>query len=200
MTTAPLGGSRILLQRMRWAEVQSEQPRLADLGERKLSGPGVVLVATIRRDGSPRLSPVEPLFWQGDLWLSMGWGSRKANDLSRDPRILVHSIVTNPSGTEGEYKLRGHAVGVEDGAILAEFCREVSQRLGWTPEVGRFHLFRVEVEDITFIHWDDATNDQFVTRWPEGVEFVRRGTSATSQGPPEPTSELLISAGGEPAG
>jgi hypothetical protein len=50
----------------------------------------------------------------------------------------------------------------------------------------------VDVEDITFIHWDDATNDQFVTRWPEGLEFVRRGTSATSQGPPEPISDLLV--------
>lgn len=177
---------------MRWADLESQQPRLAELGEKKLAGPGVVLVATIRRDGSPRVSPVEPLFWQKNLWLSMGWGSQKAKDLFRDPRVLVHSIVTDRSGTEGEYKLRGRAIRVDDGAIQTDFSREVVKRLGWTPEVGRFHLFRVDVEDIAFIHWDDATNDQFVTRWPDGVEFVRRGTSATSQGPPEPMSELLV--------
>jgi Pyridoxamine 5'-phosphate oxidase len=176
---------------MRWADLETEQPRLAKLGRKKLAGPGVVLVATIRRDGSPRVSPVEPLFWRSELWLSMGWESRKAKDLLRDPRILVHSVVTNPSGEEGEYKLRGRATVVEDHGIQAEFSREVTARLGWTPEVGRFHLFRVDVEDVTFIHWDETTNDQFVTRWPEGVEFVRRGTSATSQGPPEPISELL---------
>jgi hypothetical protein len=49
----------------------------------------------------------------------------------------------------------------------------------------------VDVKDVTFIHWDDATNDQFVSRWPRLEEFVRRGTSATSQGPPEPNSELF---------
>jgi hypothetical protein len=121
----------------------------------------------------------------------MGWESRKAKDLLRDPRILVHSVVTNPSGAEGEYKLRGRAVAAEDFGIQTEFSREVTARLGWTPEVGRFHHFRVDVEDVTFIHWDEATNDQFITRWPEGVEFVRRGTSATSQGPPEPISGFL---------
>jgi len=176
---------------MRWADVETQQPRLAELGRRKLGAPGVVLVGTIRRDGSPRLSPVEPLFWEGDLWLAIGWGSRKATDLSRDPRILVHSIVTRRDGSEGEYKVRGRAVPEPDPAVQAPFAREVEEKLGWSPEVGRFHLFRVDVEDITFTRWDDATNDQFVTRWPAHVEFVRRGTSDTSQGPPEPISDLL---------
>src|SRR5437764_15418947 len=151
---------------MRWADLEAKQPRLGELGRTKLAGPGVVLVATIRRDGSPRVSPVEPLFWDGDLWLSMGWKSRKATDLRRDPRILVHSIVTNPSGTEGEYKLRGRALPEEDPEVQAEFSRQVTQRLGWAPEIGKFHLFRVDVDDVTFIHWDEATNDQCIARWP----------------------------------
>jgi Pyridoxamine 5'-phosphate oxidase len=176
---------------MRWANFESDQPRLADVGRSKLAGPGVVLVGTIRLDGSPRVSPVEPLFWKGDLWLSMGWGSRKAQDLLRDHRILVHSIVTSREGTEGEYKLRGRAVHETDPTVQADFAQEVARRLAWRPEVGKFHLFRVEVDEATFIRWDDATNDQYVTRWPAGVEFVRRGTSATSQGPPEPISDLL---------
>jgi hypothetical protein len=176
---------------MRWGEFETHEPRLAQLGRRKLAGAGVVLVGTIRRDGSPRLSPVEPLFWDGDLWLSMGWGTYKARDLARDPRILVHSIVTGRDGTEGEYKVRGQAVSETDRDVLGRYAEEVAQRLGWRPEVGKFHLFRVDVEDVTFIHWDDATNDQYVTRWPERVEFVRRGTSATSQGPREPVSDLL---------
>jgi pyridoxamine 5'-phosphate oxidase-like protein len=176
---------------MRWVELEADQPRLAQLGEGKLTGSGVVLVATIRKDGSPRLSPVEPLLWNGDLWLSMGWQSRKAQDLFRDHRVLVHSIVTNRDGSEGEYKLRGHAVIENDPALTAHYSDEVAKRLGWRPEVGRFHLFRVEIHEITVIRWDDRTNDQYVARWPQGTEFVRRGTSATSQGPPEPFPELL---------
>jgi len=176
---------------MRWAEFDREQPQLARLGQRMLGEPGVVLVATIRVDGAPRLSPVEPLFWNDDLWLSMGWGSRKAADLTRDPRILVHSIVTSRDGTSGEYKVRGQAIVETDPAAHEAYAAVVASSLGWQPEPGRFHLFRVDVEDVTYIRWDDATNDQYVTRWPEGGEFVRRGTSATSLGDSEPMHQLL---------
>src|SRR5262249_6312738 len=60
---------------MRWSDLESRQPKLAELGRRRLVEPGVVLVATIRRDGTPRLSPVEPYLMDGDLWLSMLWQS-----------------------------------------------------------------------------------------------------------------------------
>lgn len=148
-------------------------------------------MATVRADGSPRLSPVEPLLWRDDLWLSMGWGSQKARDLHRDPQILVHSVVTNRDGTDGEYKLRGRAMSETETAVQSDYAREVADRLGWRPEVGKFHLFWIDVLDVTFIRWDDATNDQYITRWPSGAEFVRRGTSATSQGPAEPRRDLL---------
>jgi Pyridoxamine 5'-phosphate oxidase len=177
---------------MRWDEFAAQQPRLADLGMRALAEPGVVLVGTIRRDGTPRISPVEPLFWERDLWLSMLWGSRKAQDLTRDPRVLVHSIVTSRDGAAGEYKVRGHAVPESDPGVQAGYAEAVRARLGWDPEPGRFHLFRVDVEDVTFIRYDDATGDQFVARWPVGGESVRRGTSATSVGESEPYADLLI--------
>ncbi len=176
---------------MRWEEFEQLAPRLAQLGRAKLGQPGVVLVATIRADGSPRLSPVEPLFWNRDLWLSMGWQTRKALDLQRDPRILVHSIVTGREGTGGEYKLRGATIAVADPEVHESYAETVASQLGWQPEPGRFHLYRVDVQEVTFIRWDSATNDQYVTRWPAGVEFVRRGTSTTSLAGPEPFHELL---------
>jgi hypothetical protein len=176
---------------MRWQDFAVQQAELADVGVRKLTGPRVVLVATIRRDGTPRVSPVEPLIWEGDLWLSMGLGSRKAMDLRRDPRILVHSIVTSRNGEAGEFKVRGTAAEESRAAAQARYAQAAAEGLGWRPEPGKFHLFRVELNDVTFIRWDDATNDQYVTRWPARTEFVRRGTSATSLGPPEPHAELL---------
>jgi hypothetical protein len=165
---------------MRWVDFERSEPTLADLGRRKLSGPGVVLVVTIRRDGTPRLSPVEPLFWDGSLSLSMGWRSRKAADLDRDPRVLVHNVVTDREGTAGEYKVRGRAYPESDLQLQRDYAETVSRELGWQPEPGKFHLFRVDVEDVTFIRWDPLTNDQYVTRWPDTQHFVRRGTSPTS--------------------
>ncbi len=179
---------------MRWQDLVDRQPRLADLGVTRLLDPGVVLVATLRRDGSPRLSPVEPLLLDGDLWLSMMWGSWKARDLQRDPRLLVHNIVRSRDGAEGEYKVRGMARAVDDLASHRRYARAVADRLGWEPVPGRFHLFAVDISDVTVIRYDGGTGDQFVASWPPGREFVRRGTTATSVGEPEPTSDLLAGA------
>ena len=176
---------------MRWAEFEERQPRLAQFGREKLGGPGVVLVGTVRKDGSPRISPVEPLFWNGELWLPMGLGSTKTKDLRRDPRLLVHSIVTSRDGRGGEFKVRGRATLEADPDLSARAAETIARELGWRPQVGKFDLFRVDVEDVTFIRWGND-NDQYVTRWPAHAEFVRRGTSATSVGPPEPIEDLLI--------
>ena len=167
------------------------QPRLATTAHARLVEPGVVLVATVRRDGSPRLSPVEPLVLEGDLMLSMLWQSYKARDLLRDPRMLVHSIVTGRDGSDGELKLRGTASEERDPARQQRYAEAVAATLGWRPEPGRFHLFSVDISDVTFIRYDEPTGDQFVASWPPSREFVRRGTSATSVGEPEPVTDLL---------
>jgi hypothetical protein len=174
---------------MRWADLDRQAPRLARVCHDRLISPGVLLVVTVRRDGTPRLSPVEPLILEGDLWLSMMWQSRKAIDLLRDNRILVHSVVTGREGSQGEIKLRGRAFPVDDLAVRARYCVAVSV-LGWRPEEPSFHLFRIDIQDVTFIRYQE-NGDQHVTRWPAGVEFVRRETSPTSVGPAEKAVELL---------
>jgi hypothetical protein len=176
---------------MHWSELERQQARFAALGKERLIEPGVVLVGTIRRDGTPRISPVEPLLWEGELWLSMLHGSLKAADLIRDSRVLIHSIVTSRDGAAGEYKVRGRAIMEDSLDRQRGYAHEVTARIGWTPEPGRFHLFKVDIADVTFIRYEEKTGDQFVARWPDGIEFVRRGTSATSLGPREPHHEFL---------
>lgn len=56
---------------MRWSEFAARQRRLAVVAEDQLIKPGVLLIGTIRRDRSARISGVEPLLMDGDLWLSM---------------------------------------------------------------------------------------------------------------------------------
>ena len=175
---------------MRWEELSEREPRLAERAHDRLITPGVLFVATIRRDGTPRLSPVEPLIFQGDLFLSMMWQSHKAIDLLRDERILVHSIITSRDGGEGEVKLRGRAVAVDDRDTRARYCDAVSV-LGWRPEEPWFHLFRIEIEDLTLIRYA-GNGDQHVVRWPSRAEFVRRETSATSVGVPEANPDFFV--------
>jgi hypothetical protein len=174
-----------------WADVRRDDPRLVEVGEHRLLSPGVVLVGTIRRDGTPRVSPVEPVVLDGELWLCMMLGSTKARDLRRDPRVLVHSMVTGRDGAGGEFKVRGLARPITDIAAQRHYADEVATRLGWHAEPGRCHLFVVDISDITFIRYDAETGDQYVTRWPGGLQYVRHHTSDTSVGPPEPTSTAL---------
>lgn len=169
-----------------------QQPRLASFGRRRLIDPGVVLVATTRRDGTPRLSPVEPFLLDGELWLSMMSTSRKVADLDRDPRLLVHSVITSRDGREGEFKIRGTVRDTPSAEVQRRYAEAVSAALGWSPTPGEFRLFAVDIADVSVVRYDDATGDQFVARWPEGGEFVRRGTSATTLGPPAPAHDLLV--------
>ena len=176
---------------MHWSDLEQAQHRLARLGRQRLIEPGVVLVVTIRRDGTARLSPVEPLLLDGELWLSMLWQSAKARDLLRDPRILVHGIVTGREGEAGEFKIRGTARAEDDPAVQRRYADTVAGSLGWSPEPGRFHLFAVDIGHVSFISYDTPTGDQHVAMWPPAREFIRRGTSATSVGPPEPATDLI---------
>jgi hypothetical protein len=118
-------------------------------------------------------------------------GSLKALDLIRDSRVLVHAIVSSPDGAAGEYKVRGRAIVEDSSDRQRRYADEVAVRIGWTPEPGRFHLFKVDITDVAFIRYEEQTGDQFVARWPDAVEFVRRGTSATSLGPRERHQEFL---------
>jgi hypothetical protein len=62
--------------------------------------------------------------------------------------------------------------------------------LGWRPEEPWFHLFRIDVGDVTLVRYA-ASGDQHVVRWPSREEFVRRATSATSVGAPEASPDFF---------
>jgi hypothetical protein len=178
---------------MRWSEIERHQPGLAELGRKRLLDPGVVLVVTIRRDGTPRLSPVEPFVMDGALWLSMMWQSKKATDLLRDPRILLHSVITNRDGDEGEFKIRGTARAEYDAAVQRRYAQQVAQSLGWDPQVGSFHLFEVSAEHLAYIRYDPITEHQHVAMWPPAREFTRQHATATSLADPQPAADIISS-------
>ena len=89
-------------------------PELASRAEARMAQDGLVLVGTLRANGWPRISPVDPLVVGDDLYLGMMWRSRKALDLLADPRCVVHTTVHDRDGTEGDVKVYGRAVEVAD--------------------------------------------------------------------------------------
>jgi Pyridoxamine 5'-phosphate oxidase len=155
---------------MRWADFAETAPELAELGKERFQRAGIVLVGTIRKDGTPRISPVEYYEVDGHLLLGMMWQSFKANDLLRDPRCLVHSVVTSRAGDEGEFKLRGRAVAVEDHRLREAYGDATEAEIDWRP-TGPFHLFSLDIEEAAFVTYEE--DEQRTTRWTgeEGVTY-----------------------------
>ena len=139
-----------------WQQFGAQAPELAALGEAQFARTGLALVGTLRRDGWPRISPVEPFIVEGQLYLGMMWRSVKALDLLRDPRCVVHSTVSNRDGTEGEFKVYGRAVEVNDPEERRRFGDAVFAAIGFRPEEPEFHCFAISIESVVFSQLRDS--------------------------------------------
>ena len=136
---------------MNWEEFKRSDPELAALGEERFDRTGLVLIGTIRKNGWPRISPVEPLITDGHLYLGMMLQSRKALDLLRDPRCTVHSTIWDRAGTEGEFKVYGHAVDVRDIEARRRYGEALYQKIQIRPEESEYHLFSVDIQSVAFV-------------------------------------------------
>lgn len=159
---------------MNWKEFKSAAPELAARAEELFESTGVLLVGTVRKDGSPRISPVEPFIVEGVLYLGMMWRTMKALDLLRDPRCTVHNLIRDRHATEGEFKLHGRARGVQDEETRDRFCDAVKKKLGWSLKGMKYRLFAIEVESAALFTADG--NARLVKRWRAGqpVEEYRQ--------------------------
>jgi len=155
---------------VRWDEFATAAPELALLGEERLRGRELCLVGTLRKNGWPRISPVEPEFVEGELMLGMMWQSPKALDLLRDPRLVVHSVVSDRMGSEGDFKLYGRAVAVEESERRARYRASVKARIDWEPDEPNYHVFAVDVESAGFVTFVEP---RFGLAWSAGGELRR---------------------------
>jgi hypothetical protein len=143
---------------MRWDEFAAAVPELAALGEERLRAKELCLVGTLRKNGWPRISPVEPDFVDGELMLGMMPRSPKALDLLRDPRLVVHSVVANRSGKEGDFKLYGRAVDIQDPDRRAAYRATIKARIDWEPTEPNYHLFAVDIDSAGFVTFDEPAH------------------------------------------
>ena len=147
-----------------WGVLADRDPELAALGLDRFERTGLALVGTLRKNGWPRISPVEPVIAGGQLYLGMMWQSVKALDLLRDPRCTVHSTVSDRHGTEGEFKVYGRAVDVTDPAERDRFAEVVFEKIGWRPEEPNYHLFSVDIQSAAWAIIRDGQRVQKVWR------------------------------------
>jgi len=126
---------------MRWDAFEEVCPEIATMARGGFLRDDLVLVGTLRADGSPMISPNEPDFAADRFFVSMMWRSRKALDLMRDPRIVVHSVTCNREGTDGDVKLYGRIADEQDPEVRAAFREAIRARIDWAPDEPNYHCF-----------------------------------------------------------
>lgn len=157
---------------MIWRDFEAAAPEIARLGRERLDRARVALLGTLRADGFPRISPVEPYFVRGHLLFGVMARSVKAQDLQRSPRCVLHSAVTGPDNAEGEFKLYGRAQ-----EVLAPEIREGNSEAWWVGRpVEAARVFSLNIEQAAFISWDIVHGEMTVRRWSprRGVREVTR--------------------------
>jgi hypothetical protein len=143
-----------------WGTLELGAPEIADRGLARLNATRVALLGTVRRDGAPRISPIEPYLVAGQLLVGAMASSRKAADLRRDPRCVLHSAVTSPDSGEGEFKVYGSALEVGDD------LRGAAVDAWWSAwPADRAVVFSLHIEQAVFIDWDIEHGVMAVHRW-----------------------------------
>jgi hypothetical protein len=118
-----------------WGEFAAAEPGFAERVERLFDAGRHKTIATLRADGSPRISGIECEFAGGELKFGSMPGARKGADLLRDPRFALHSPTIDPvEGHEGEWlgdaKIAGRAVPsgpIQDGPAGDQFHADISE-------------------------------------------------------------------------
>lgn len=156
-----------------WTDFAAEAPELAAKAQAFLDAGVHKTLATLRRDGSPRISGTEARFHDGELWIGSMPGAMKARDLQRDPRYALHSASEDPPGWKGDAKIAGRAEEITG----EERIRAVVEAAWPQAPEGPMHLFRLDVDEVVVIGLDgDPPDALLVTSWHpgRGVETVRR--------------------------
>jgi hypothetical protein len=154
-----------------WDTVTQQAPELAAAAQRAFDAHKHKTMATLRKDGSPRISGTELDFRGGEIYLGSMWGAAKARDLQRDPRVAFHNAPIDTDLAGGDAKISGRAIEVTDPDEVRAFAADAGERNGVEPPEP-FHLFRVDVREVALVTIGDPPDHLVIESWHEG-----RGTN-----------------------
>ena len=135
-----------------WEEFEIAAPEIAGAGRALLYqfGPGLGFLATVRKDGGPRVHPVCPLIVGGQLYVVVLSASPKCGDLLRDGRYALHSFP--PEAVDDEFLVTGRAMRNDDAATRAAVSAAVAAQ-GTTHHEDDV-LFELRVERALHVKYD----------------------------------------------
>jgi hypothetical protein len=157
----------------RWQDVEDSAPDFAKTARQLFDAHRHKVLATLRHDGSPRVSGIEAGFTEGEIWVGMMPGSRKLADVRRDPRLALHSgsedPPEDPTAWGGDAKLAGRAVPVVDPA---ERGRLLGAAADASPEG---EVFRIDISEVAVVRVGEPADHLVIQLWRPG-EGLRRMT------------------------
>ena len=135
-----------------WSEVREQATELAAAVEERFTARKHCTIATLRADGSPRISGIEVQFDADQVLIGSMLGAVKARDLQRDPRFALHSATVDPpddpTAWPGEAKVAGRVVALDDQADA--------------------HMWRLDLSEVVLTRIDAEGAGLEITSWHEG--------------------------------
>ena len=147
----------------RWEEVAAAAPEFAERVRRIIVAHRTSALATLRQDGSPRISGIDPEFVDGEVVLGMMPDSVKLRDIRRDDRLAMHSAPEDPPKDDsiawpGDAKIAGRAVEIAN----VEHPGEPSNR------------FRIAITEVVLTRVGSPADHLVIESWHEGRGLERR--------------------------
>lgn len=159
-----------------WHEFTQAAPRIAEIFRRRHAAAGnLCMLATLRSDGFPRISPMEPRVFEGELWLVGMSGTLKFRDLARDPRFCLHTATVDTEVKEGDAKLFGRVRDVPDRALHQRFAAALFEETGLDLRGQEFdHFYAADVSGASAVEVGGGHLDITVWRPGEPEQVVRK--------------------------
>jgi len=128
-----------------WGEFAAQDPDMAAIGAALLQKHVLAYLATVRRDGSPRVHPVCPFIIDGHIYVATPATSPKAQDQIRDGRYVIHML---PGENDDEFRIRGHARNVTGKD-------ERTRIIAGGPDFLKEHdyIFEYDIEHAAAAYW-----------------------------------------------
>ena len=144
-----------------WQDVERAAPEFAERVRTLFDAHRHKTIATVRADGSPRISGIEAVFEGGELVFGSMPNARKGTDLRRDPRFALHSATVDPvegaaAQWPGEAKISGRAVAA--GPVTEG------------PDGDRFHA---DIAEVVHTHLNQEAT-MLVIEWWTPAHGLRR--------------------------
>jgi len=145
-----------------WEDLVAAEPDFAERVRRWFAVRKHATMATIRRDGSPRICGLEVDFRGDRLWLGSMAGAQKAMDLRRDPRLALHCPTEDtpeedPGSWGGDAKIAGRAIEMTDEASS-----------------DGSHRFRIDIDEVVLTRVAETGEHLVIESWHPGRDLERR--------------------------